>query len=67
MVYLLGNELEQEKTTKNWCSRLSKDETAEFLTKTRKKERNARIRKTYYCSMDVVYVFRSICKKNICF
>ena len=46
-------------------TRLSEEELAEFLTKTKRKEINTKTRRTY-CSMDVIYFLGSICKKNLC-
>ena len=45
-------------------SRLSKDQIAEFLTKTELKKWNSNQKK--YCTVDVIFLLRSICKKNIC-
>ena len=46
-------------------SRLSKDQIAEFLTKTELKKWDSNQKK--YCAVDVICLLRSICKKkNTC-
>ena len=48
-----------------WCTPLSKDEIAEFLTKTERTECNNR--KNEFCSPGVIYFLRCIRKKKKAF